>query len=242
MKGIGMNKFTGICAAATIVAATALQGCVVPLHTQDFAAGEVDLQGKQIYLMPTPGDGAYQRMVQDITALGNDPTGDTVADVSGGSFTLTLDDAHAVAFYGALFTDLVLGANGTIGFGEAGDNTSLTTHFMHKEVSLLPVEVAPAGSVTYDVVDNGTDPSSIAVTYAGVTAGGATATAQAEFFVNAAAFGDIALSYTVLSADAAGVYGLSNGQLVGADEATITQFLADFAMQAPLTTEIMTGT
>jgi len=237
MKGIGMKKFSGICAAASIVAATMLQGCVVPLHSFEYADGEVDLQGKQIYFIPTPGEGAYQRMVVDITELGNDPTGDTVADVSGGSAEVVLGLGNAVAFYGALYNSIFIGADGTIGLGEVGDNSSLTTHFMHREVSLLPVDEIGTGTVSYEVIPG----DSVAVTFAGVTAGGAPATAQAEFFKGDGMFGDIALSYTVLSADAGGVYGLSNAQLLGKTEAEITQFLADFANQAPLTTEIMTG-
>ena len=84
MKGIGMNKFFGMCAAATLVAGSMLQGCVVPwqAHTQEFAAGQNNLQGHQLYFIPTPGVDGYQRMVVDITAVGNDPTGDTVADVN----------------------------------------------------------------------------------------------------------------------------------------------------------------
>lgn len=237
MKGIGMNKFSGICAAAGVVAASMLQGCVVPLHTQDFAAGEVDLQGKQLYFIPTPGEGAYQRQVVDITELGNNPAGDTAVAFTGGFFELVLGLGNAVNFYGQLHESLFIGEDGSIGMSEPGDNSSLTSHFMQPEVSLLPVDEIGTGAVSFEVLPG----DSVAVTYAGVTAGAAPATAQAEFFINEDMYGDIALSYTVLDANAAGVYGLSNGQLDGADEATITQFLADFANQAPLTTEIMTG-
>jgi len=215
-----------------------LQGCLpVPLHTQDFADGAVDLQGKQLYFIPATieGDPNYNRMVVDITALGNNPTGDTQVNVP---FELVLGLGNAVEFYGALYESLFIGADGTIGMGEAGDNSTLTNHFLQPQVSLLPVDAIGAGTVSFDVVAG----DSVAVTYDGVTAGGASATAQAEFFIGGDQYADIALSYLVLSAQAGGVYGLSNGQLDGANDERITQFLADFRNQVPLTTAVMTGT
>lgn len=237
MKGIGMKKFSGFCAATAFVAAATLQGCVVPLHAFDYAAGTVDLQGKQLYFIPTPGEAAYQRRVLDITALGNDPAGDPAVDVSGGPAEVVLGLGNAVNFYGALYQSIFIGADGTIGMGQAGNNESIVAHFSQPQVSLLPVDAIGGGSVSVDV----TAGDSVAVTFEGVTAGGGSATAQAEFFINNDMYGDIALSYLQISANAAGVIGLSNGQLAGADQATIDRFVADFALQAPLTTETMTG-
>lgn len=240
MKGIGMKKYSGVFAASAIVAATMLQGCEFQqFHTQDFADGNVDLQGKQLYFIPTPGDNFYQRMVVDITELGNDPAGDNVADLSTGSQEVVLGAGNAIEFYGATYQSIVIGANGTIGFGGAGDNTDLTSHFMQPQVSLLPVDDTSTGTVSYEILQG----DSVAVTYEEVMAGGSTATAQAEFFNNESMFGDIAMSYTRVSADAGGVYGLSNAQLEGSNEEEINEFLAGFTFeQRPLTVEVMTGT
>lgn len=240
MKGIGMKKYSGVFAASAIVAATMLQGCEFQqFHTQDFSDGSVDLQGKQLYFMPTPGANFYQRVVRDITELGNDPAGDTEADLSTGSQEVVLGPLNAIEFYGATYESIFIGANGTIGFGGVGDNTDLASHFMQPQVSLLPVDDTSTGTVSYDIVVG----DSIAVTYEGVTAGGSTATAQAEFFNNESMFGDIALSFTRVSQDAGGVYGLSNAQLQGANEEEINEFLAGFAFeQRPLTVDVMTGT
>jgi len=243
MKGIGMKKFSGICAAAAVVAATTLQGCILPtpLHTAEFGAGENNLQGKQLYFMPTPGDAAYQRTVVDITQLPNDPTGDTEVDFTakqGGAVEVVLGLGNAVNFYGALIESIFIGPDGTIGMGEEGDNSSLTTHFSVKEVSLLPADDVSTGTVSYEVADG----DFVTVTFDGVTAGGGAATAQAEFFINADQYGDIALSYETISTGAAGIVGLSNGPLAGLTEEEINQFLADFANQGPITQNTMTGT
>lgn len=240
MKGIGMKKFSGICAAAAVVAATTLQGCILPtpLHTAEFGAGENNLQGKQLYFMPTPGPAGYQRTVVDITQLPNDPTGDTEVDLSGGAVEVVLGLGNAVNFYGALIESIFIGPDGTIGMDEEGDNSTLTTHFSVKEVSLLPVEALGTGTVSYEVADG----DFVTVTFDGVTAGGGAATAQAEFFINADQYGDIALSYETIGTDAAGIVGLSNGPLAGLTEEEINQFLADFANQGPITQNTMTGT
>lgn len=232
-----MKKHFGICAAAAVIGAGMLQGCVAPLHSQDFASGEVDLQGKQLYFIPSLSPGFYQRQVVNISGLGNDPTGDPVADVTGGSDRVVLGLGNAISFYGRLYTSIFIGADGAIGLGEVGDNSSVTAHFMQKQVSLLPVDAIGNGTVSYEVLAG----DSVAVTYDGVTAGGASATAQAEFFIGGENFGDIALSYPEISANAAGVVGLSNGQLAGAGQQTIDLFMSDFESQAPLTTETMTG-
>jgi len=237
MKGIGMNKFYGICAAAALVAGSMLQGCDVPFqaHTQEFGTGANNLEGLQLYFIPTPGDDSYQRMVVEITDLVNDPTGDTPADVSGGAVEVALG-ANAVSFFGTLYDSIFIGADGTIGMGEAGSNETLQAHFMRPQVSLLPVDVngAPAGTVSYEVVNF----DSVAVTYDGVSAGGANASAQAIFDITPAQYGDISLTYAEISMDAAGIIGLSAGY----DQATIDSLLGSFGFQTPLATEVMTGT
>lgn len=239
MKGIGMKNWYGVCATAAVtVAAGLLQGCIAnPYHAQNFAAGEVDLEGKQLYFIPTPSDAFYERQVVDITELGNDPTGDTVADVSGGSDRIVVGLANAVNFYGQLYGTIFVGADGAIGMGQVGDNSGVVAHFMQPQISLLPVDEVGDGRISYEVVDG----DSIAITYEGVTAGGAPATAQAEFLLRSGMEGDIALSYLEISPDAAGMVGLSNAQLAGASQQQINDFVADFEAQPPLTTTTMTG-
>lgn len=207
-------------------------------HSQDFGAGTVNLQGKQLYFIPTPGESAYQRRVLNITRLGNDPAGDASVNVSAAPQEVVLGLGNAVNFYGSLYQSIFISADGTIGMGEAGSNADLVAHFSQPQVSLLPVDAIGGGTVTVDV----TAGDSIAVTYEGVTAGGGSATAQVEFFINQNMYGDIALSYLQISPNAAGVIGLSNGQLDRADQATIEYFLESLGHQLPLTVETMTGT
>lgn len=247
MKGIGMKRFSGYSAAMVVIAAAMLAGCPPPTpatHTQDFVAGSNNLSGVQLYFIPTPSVDFYQRMVTTgITEVPN-PTNDaTAVTFTGGQATVDLGSGNAISFYGKLYETIYIGSNGAIGFGQAGDNSTLTAHFTQPEVSLLPVESIGSGAVSYEV----TNGDNLAVTYEGVTAGGASATAQAEFFISTTdtnGYGDIALSYPEISTDAAGVIGLSNGQLAGANAAQIAAFMSDFATQAGgnLTDQVLTGT
>lgn len=233
----GLKWFLGLCAVPAFIMSGMVNVACVPFqaHTQEFEAGANDLEGKQLYFIITPSLDFYQRSVVDITGLGNDPAGDTVVDVSGGPVAVPLG-VNSISYYGEFYDTIYIGADGTIGMGQPGSNADLITHFMRPQVSLLPVDTngAAPGTVSYDV----TLLDSVAVTYDGVLAGGATASAQAEFFVRPAEYGDIALTYAEISSDAAGVIGLSRGY----SQEEIDLLMASFGNQTPLTTETMTGT
>lgn len=206
--------------------------------TQDFAVGENNLEGYLLQLWPAPTSSYYELSATLIDQLPHDPSEDQEADVSGGSRVLELGPDSYVEFYGSRYDTVVLGADGTIGIGEGGDNRSLATHFAHKQVSLLPVASIGTGSVTYEVLDR----RSLTVTYRDVlTDDGALATAQAAFFTSAALYGGIALSYETISRNAAGIVGLSNSP--AAPDADLDQILADFRdFEPPLIPSTMTGT
>ena len=243
MKGIGMKRFSGYSAAMVVIAAAMLAGCPTTpaTHTQEFTAGSNNLAGNQLYFIPTPSVDFYQRMVQSgITEVPNPTDNATAATFTGGQAQVNLGSGNAVSFYGKLYETVYIGSNGAIGMGQAGDNSSLTAHFSQPEVSLLPVEAIGTGAVSYEV----TAGDNLAVTYEGVTAGGASATAQAEFFIGTDMYGDIALSYPEIDPATAGVIGLSAGQLAGANAAQIAAFLSDFQTQTGgnLTDQVLTGT
>lgn len=218
--------------------ASAVTGCI-NYHTQDFEVGANNLEGRQLYFIPTPGDSFYHRVViEGITLLPDDPVGDSEVLFADGPLEVFLGSGNAISYYGELYEQIFIGADGVIGLGEPGGNMSLEQHFQQPQVSLLRVDELGEGIVSFDVIQG----DSVAVTYEGVIAGGEPAVAQAQFFIaEGESYGTIALTYVQISPNAAGVIGLSNGQLAGADQATIDRFVADFALQAPLTTETMTG-
>lgn len=240
MKGIGMKKFSGFCAATAFVAAATLQGCV-NYHTQEFGgekAGVFDLQNKELYFMPAFGPSFYERIVRDINSLGNGPEGDTLVTFQDGVREVALG-AAAINFYGQSYSSIFIGEDGTIGFGGPGNNASLAAHFAQPQVSLLPVDAVGSGEVRFQVANG----DSVAVTYDGVTAGGAPATAQAQFFLDPDKKDDLSMSYLSVSDSVVGVVGLSNAQLAGVTNADeIARFLADVRSQNPLSVGTLTGT
>lgn len=232
-----MRGYWILCGVIMAVVAPVLPGCGVPqVHTQLFlgdASDPVDLQNTQLYFIPTPGENFYQRRVIGINDLANDPAGDERVDFSDGPVEVPLGE-NAVHFYGDLYDAIVIGPNGTVGMGEMGDNSDLTAHFSRPQVSLLPVTAFDeSSSVSYEIVNR----FSVTVTYEDVIAGSAPATAQVEFFIDDLMYGHLAMSYTDIATDAAGIYGLSRGYRAS----EIDEILDDFNLQIPLTTEVMTG-
>lgn len=249
MKGIGMKKFTGYSAALAFIAAATLAGCPTApaTHTQLFVDGANNLAGFQLYFMPTPSLDFYQRVATPGVTGVNNPTDDATT-ATGAQTVVDLGVGNAISFYGKQYQTMWVGANGAIGFSGPADNSSLVAHFQMAGVSLVPRDAGDtAGRVSYEV----TDGNDVSVTYEGVTAGGEAATAQAQFYVVDSAdggadpdYGDIVLSFPEISTHAAGVIGLSGGQLMGANQAQINAFMDNFNIQrgAALTESVMTGT
>ena len=226
MKGIGMKNFSGISVAAALLAVATLAGCPQPVadkHSQEFAAGDAatSLAGKQLYYMPDGRISFYSRTVQDQATLPTATTGHTVVDFAvAGSNVVTLPAGSEVMYYGVAYDSMVIGSDGTIAFGGAGTgNASVTAHFSSNQVSVLPVDATGSGQVSYQVAAN-----AVTVTYEGVDG----STAQSEFFISGDMDQDIAISYPTVSANAAGVVGLSRGQLAGANASELADFLAEF--------------
>src|SRR5690606_12329195 len=102
-------------------------------------SGQNKLAGKKLYFMPAATVDFYSRVVSEKADLGN-PTDDATAVTipANGAFELALGLGNAIEFYGKLYDTIYIGSNGTIGFGGAGDNSTLENHFRMPEVSLLP--------------------------------------------------------------------------------------------------------
>ena len=230
MKGIGMNKFSGISVAVALLAAATLAGCplvpTVDLQTQNFAAAgdaATSLEGKQLYFMPDSSESFYSRTVVDnITALPVSTATHTAVDFGvADPAVVTLPAGSEINFYGTSYGTIYIHSNGTVAL-EAGAaaNGTASGHFSLKQISLLPVDATTAGSaVSYQVAAN-----AVTVTFENV--GGSSF--QGEFFISGATEDDIALSYpTIDAAVAAGVVGFSRGQLAGLTQEEIDLFFAN---------------
>ena len=231
MKGIGMNKFSGISLAVAVLAATTLAGCPKPaktadLNTQNFAAGAAatTLGGKQLYYSPDGSISFYSRTVSTITGLGTATDTATAIDFSvADPFVLNLAAGSEVVYYGVAYDTLYIGSDGTVSFGAAGTgNASLTAHFQANQISLLPVDANDGttdGTVSFQVFSD-----AVVVTFEDVDG----STFQSEFFISGDMDEDLAISYPTVNANASGIVGLSRGQLAGANQAEIDDFLDSF--------------
>ncbi len=222
-----MKNLFCVSAMVALVAAATLTGCpptpVDTIHTQLFATGEVDLEGKQLYFHPSAT--SYNRTVTTgITNFSVSPTGHELIDfVSADPFVLNLAMGSEVVYFGTLYNALYIGSDGTVSFGSAGTgNDTLADHFSAPQISLLPVDATASGEVSYSVFTD-----AVVITFDGVDGN----SFQSEFFItdtDATTDGDIAVSYPTVNGDAGGVVGLSNGQLVGLDADAIASFLEGF--------------
>jgi len=228
MKGIGMKRFSGISVAVALIATATLAGCppqtTVDLHTQNFAAGAAatSLAGKQLHFMPDSSQSFYSRTVTDgVTDFNVPVVGQTIINFAlGDPFVLTLPAGSEVSYFGQLFSTLFIGSNGTVAFGSAGTgNSSLANHFGARQISLLPVDATASGTVSFGLFSD-----AVVVTFDSVDG----SSFQSEFFVSGEMEDDISIAYPVVSATAGGVVGLSRGQLAGANQTEIDNFLADF--------------
>lgn len=222
MKGIGMNKISGISVAVAIVATATLAGCppTVDPQTASFAAGAAStaLDGKSTYY-EVSGDATnfYNRIVTNVTDFPVDPAGQTAVDF-GAADPAQVDLGTAVSYYGENFSSVFIGSDGVLGLGAAGGgNSTLEEHFGATQVSLLPVDATDeaAGAVSYQEYTD-----SFVVTFNDVDG----SSVQIEFFTTGTLADDINVAYPVVSTNvAAGVVGLSNNQL-----ATNANFLNGF--------------
>lgn len=258
MKGIGMTKFSGYTIAVAMLAAATLAGCPPrgedELHTQDLASAST-VDGKQLYFIPNDtakreNDPFYSRIVSDLPIAGQLPnqTGaDQVIEFpeGGGSVEVALDEP--VMYYGVFYDVIVIGSNGTVGFGQAGaGNDTLENHFTSPQISLLPVD-ATLGETEVTVAQ--TD-DFVVVTFNNVVIGTDLENTQdnafqVEFFKTRGIDGDLAISYAKVDDFASGIVGLSNGQLAEAvaagDENAINRFLRGFR-ESNLAANANTGT
>lgn len=236
MKGIGMKMFSGYSVAAAMLAAATLAGCPAPeLHTQVLTNPNT-IDGKQLYFIPTDtekraGDQFYSRTVVTENSEGlpflevQDTSGHTAIDFTNGD-PAQIDLSEPVFYYGALYSTLFVGSDGTIGFGVAGGgNDTLANHFAHPQISLLPVDATLAGSdVTWAEFGD-----SVFITFENITIAEVTGNSfQAEFRKTRGIDGDIALTYPVVTPLATGIVGLSNGQLEGLTADQQATFLNGF--------------
>jgi hypothetical protein len=228
------NFLVGCCIALFLTAFT-LTGCppqqaTQDFHTQDFAAGTLDLEGKQTYYMPDSSVSFYSRVVVDgISTFPVNTAAHNEIDFSAGDpFVLELGTGGQINYYGIDYRALYIGSDGTIAFGMAGlGNHSLATHFGAAQISLLPMDARSSGRVTHRIFSD-----SVIITYDSVNGN----SIQSEFFVSGDLDDDISISYPAVSASASGVSGFSNGQLQGANSSQIDAFLSDFGDGSDLDT------
>lgn len=233
MKGIGMKNFSGYTVAAAMLAAATLAGCPVATdYNTEVLESPNSIDGKQIYFVPSDtekraGDKFYSRVItaSDLAELPADPSGHTVISFAEES-TVAVDLGDGGVFYFGEYYDLIfVNADGSVGLGAPGaGNGTLAEHFATPQISLLPVDATAGGTVT---VGNFED--SVVVTFNNVTIGETTDNAfQVEFFKTRGIDGDIALSYPQVANTAVGIVGLSNGELAGASQDEIDQFVRRF--------------
>jgi len=233
MKGIGMKNFSGYTVAAAMLAAATLAGCPVATdYNTEVLESPNSIDGKQIYFVPSDtekraGDKFYSRVITatDLAELPADPSGHTVISFAEES-TVAVDLGDGGVFYFGEYYDMIfINADGSVGLGAPGaGNATLAEHFASPQISLLPVDATAGGTVT---VGNFED--SVVVTFNNVTVGETTDNAfQVEFFKTRGIDGDIALSYPQVATTAEGIVGLSNGELAGASQDEIDQFVRRF--------------
>ena len=177
------------------------------------AGGAAILDGKSLYFLPLgdydPFDDFYGRIVRDIEEFPVDPSAQSPIDFTEGDpFVLVLPAGVSVRYYGTSYTRLYVGGDGVVGFGEpGGGNRDLVPHFSIPQISLLPVDASDdaPGSATYGVYDD-----SVVITFDNVDE----SSVQLELFIGGEMRDDLSIAYPVVSPGvAAGVVGLSNGQL-----------------------------
>ncbi len=233
MKGIGMKNFSGYTVAAAMLAAATLAGCPRATdYNTEVLESPNSIDGKQIYFVPSDtekraGDKFYSRVITatDLAELPADPSGHTVISFAEES-TVAVDLGDGGVFYFGEYYDIIfVNSDGSVGLGEAGaGNATLAEHFASPQISLLPVDATAGGTVT---VGNFEDV--VVVTFNGVTVGATSNNAfQVEFFKTRGIDGDIALSYPQVANTAVGIVGLSNGELAGASQDEIDQFVRRF--------------
>jgi len=241
MKGIGMKRFSGLSVVA-VIATAMLAGCPAPdKYNTTILKSPNTIDGSQVYFIPIAaskrsGDLTdYARLLSrsvdlgnEVTALPSPTTGHEVVTFTNGEFQKTLSEG--VYYFGVLYTQLFIKSDGSVGLGApGGGNDTLANHFASPQISLLPVD-ATGGTVTVgDLADE------VVVTFSNVTVDNGVETPttdntfQVEFFKTRGIDGDIALSYPIVDPNATGIVGLSNGELAGADQATIDSFVNGFA-------------
>lgn len=242
MKGIGMKRFSGLSVVA-VIAMAMLAGCPAPdKYNTTVLKSPNTLDGSQVYFIPIAaskrsGDLTdYARLLSrsvdnnEVTALPSPTTGHEVVAFTNGVFKKTLSEG--VYYFGVPYTDLYIKSDGSVGLGApGGGNDTLANHFASPQISLLPVNASGAGATVTvgDLADE------VVVTFSNVTVDNGVETPtsdntfQVELFKTRGIDGDIALSYPIVDPNATGVVGLSNGELAGADQATIDSFVNGFS-------------
>jgi hypothetical protein len=239
---------------AAMLAAATLAGCPPrgedELHTQTLSSAST-VNEKQLYFIPNDtakraGDPFYSRVVTDLPVPGQLPNSTAADEVlefpeGGGSVDVELDEP--VMYYGVFYDTIVVGSNGTVGFGQAGaGNDTLEHHFLSPQISLLPVN-ATLGETEVTVAQT---EDFVVVTFDNVVIGTDTEftsdnSFQLELFKTRGIDGDLAISYAKVDSFASGIVGLSNGQLAGLDQNDVNQFLRRFR-ESNLAANANTGT
>lgn len=232
MSVIGTVQKSVSTVAMGLIAAASLAGCPLPAtidyHTQTIEAGSNELQGKELLFMPDSSISFYSRtVVSGITDFTIDTDSVTEIDFSEANpYVLYLPAGSEVLYYGQMYDTIFIGSDGVVSLGEAGaGNETLTDHFSAPQVSLLPVDATQgSGRASFEIL-----PHAVVVTFEDVRAAGASNSFQVEFFISGMEDGGLAINYPEVSEDAAGIVGLSNGPLAGANQAQIDAFLAGFS-------------
>lgn len=116
--------------------------------TEEFAAGDNDLSGRSVLLVPALGTAnGYVACTRGIDALPSDPMGGLSLGLSDDSYAeVTVDSDERVSLYGMEFDHFFVASNGTITFGE-GDLDYLETpenHFRLPRIAALFDDLNPS--------------------------------------------------------------------------------------------------
>jgi V8-like Glu-specific endopeptidase len=187
--------------------------------TKYFESGATSLAMHQLLFTPTSGEDQYTLCVAPASALPTSPSGGTVLSLTDdGTAPIAFAGGKTFRFYGALYDEVILSANGFVTLDVADDSyqESLSQHFALKRISPFFQDLSPnaRGTVSYKQTAD-----RLAITFSDVPEytpspplAGNSNTFQLELFFD----GRIQCTYLSLSTSIA-VVGLSQGLGVPGD-------------------------
>lgn len=178
----------------------------IDYFTESFAAGSIDLEGRQIELIPDASDDMYLACVRAINSPG--ATSGTLLDLGDDeSAEIVLNDGKKILLYGRKYDRIHVSSNGYVTLGQADTEywAALEEHFSHKRIAPFFADLDPraGGKIWWTQT-----PDRVVITWEDVPGYNATAgnTVYLELFFD----GRIIMKHSSLG-DLKAVTGLSQG-------------------------------